>query len=170
VRVWVLTVDQDRRRVSLTLIPPGTERKLPDKKAPQPRPQQEGKRPPRGRRQGPRHGQVARPNRTPAKAPITAPAPDGNAVPGGNAVASPPAARESPPPAAQRSAPPPRRPQKNPPKAKLSKAALAGDSPLRTFGELKAFFEAKDKNVQPVPGEGNQDSSVDTKDQGTAKP
>src|SRR5262249_20677027 len=32
VTVWVLTVDQERRRVSLTMIKPGTERKPPEKK------------------------------------------------------------------------------------------------------------------------------------------
>ena len=31
VTVWVLTVDQERRRVSLTMIPPGTERKPPER-------------------------------------------------------------------------------------------------------------------------------------------
>src|SRR5262249_49480012 len=39
VTVWVLSVDQERRRVSLTMIRPGTERKPPEKKPAQPRPQ-----------------------------------------------------------------------------------------------------------------------------------
>src|SRR5205814_6068049 len=49
VTVWVLTVDHERRRVSLTMLKPGTERKQPDKGAAPPR-QQRGGRPPRGRR------------------------------------------------------------------------------------------------------------------------
>ena len=54
VTVWVLTVDAERRRVSLTMIKPGTERKPPEKKPPMPqRPQQpqdqRGARPPRVR-------------------------------------------------------------------------------------------------------------------------
>ena len=49
VTVWVLTVDQERRRVSLTMLRPGTERKQPEKGAPPPRQQRGGSRPPRGR-------------------------------------------------------------------------------------------------------------------------
>ncbi len=37
VTVWVMSVDRDRRRVSLTMIKPGTERKPAEKKAEQPR-------------------------------------------------------------------------------------------------------------------------------------
>src|SRR5205085_7732831 len=48
VTVWVLNVDQDRRRVSLTMIKPGTERKPPERKPAPPREQREGGgRPPR---------------------------------------------------------------------------------------------------------------------------
>ena len=52
VTVWVLAVDKERRRVSLTMIQPGTERKPPEKKAPPPR--REG---PPPRREG-RHRRV----------------------------------------------------------------------------------------------------------------
>src|SRR5260370_31008586 len=52
VTVWVLTVDHDRRRVSLTMLKPGTERNQPDKRAQPPR-QQPGGRPPRPRRPAP---------------------------------------------------------------------------------------------------------------------
>src|SRR5205823_7383165 len=58
VTVWVLAVDQERRRVSLSMIKPGTERKPPERKPPPPRPQRTG-RPPRGRR--PASAQVATP-------------------------------------------------------------------------------------------------------------
>src|SRR5262249_20616079 len=53
VTVWVLTVDKDRHRVSLTMIRPGTERKPGERREPRGRPQQQpGARPPRpeGRR------------------------------------------------------------------------------------------------------------------------
>lgn len=54
VSVWVLTVDMERRRVSLTMIAPGTERKPPERRPRRP----EGARPPRGRRfDGPPPGQ-----------------------------------------------------------------------------------------------------------------
>jgi hypothetical protein len=38
------------------------------------------------------------------------------------------------------------------PKPKLSKAALEGAAPLRTFGELKAFFEAQQQSQAPQGG------------------
>src|SRR5260370_31059744 len=53
VTVWVLSVEQDRRRVRLTLIKPGTERKPPERK-PQPPRQGRDNRPPRRRRPPPR--------------------------------------------------------------------------------------------------------------------
>jgi uncharacterized protein len=71
VAVWVLSVDQERRRVSLTMIAPGTERKPPERRPerpPQRRPARaEGDRPPpRGDRrppQGERAPQGERPPR-----------------------------------------------------------------------------------------------------------
>ncbi|HEV2950216.1 MAG TPA: Tex family protein, partial [Gemmataceae bacterium] len=51
VTVWVMSVDRDRRRVSLTMIKPGTERKPPERKAEQPRAPRTG--PPPRRRPGP---------------------------------------------------------------------------------------------------------------------
>src|SRR5439155_20466455 len=42
-----------------------------------------------------------------------------------------------------------RRPGRMPPKPKLSKAALEGAAPLRTFSELKAFFEAQQPEPEP---------------------
>ncbi len=65
VTVWVLAVDKDRRRVSLTMIQPGTERKPPEKK-PQP-PRREGPPPapdlpsPRAARPGSRRPAARRP-------------------------------------------------------------------------------------------------------------
>jgi len=133
VTVWVLAVDHDRRRVSLTMIQPGTERKPPEKRPQQQQQQQRGNRPPRGRRPQPAKGQdVAVPGQaqgTPREAQVQ------------------PAAATS----APRPAPRPRKPQREPPRPKLSKAALEGAAPLRTFSELKAFFEAQkqgeDRNV-----------------------
>ena len=57
VTVWVLAVDHDRRRVSLTMIQPGTERKPPEKRPQQQQQQQRGNRPPRGRWPQPAKGQ-----------------------------------------------------------------------------------------------------------------
>jgi uncharacterized protein len=139
VTVWVLAVDQERRRVSLTMLRPGTDRK-PSEKGPQaPRPQRSG-RPPRGRRPGaPRSQAVAVPHHAQAGA-----APQEVSKPAAARTETghpprPPAA--SPPPAAR-----PRKPVRAVPKPKLSKAALEGAAPLRTFGELKAYFEAQQQS------------------------
>ncbi|MCI0463420.1 MAG: RNA-binding transcriptional accessory protein [Gemmataceae bacterium] len=141
VTVWVLAVDQERRRVSLTMIKPGTERKPPERKPPQPRPQR-GSRPPRGRR--PAHAQVATPA-TQAQAAAAA------GQEGAAQTVSPAAASRGQAPAARAPAQPqrPRKPQRALPKPKLSKDALEGAAPLRTFSELKAFFEAKQKDEPP---------------------
>jgi hypothetical protein len=40
--------------------------------------------------------------------------------------------------------PPPRKPSKPKPLPKLSQDALKGKAPLHSFGELEAFFKAKD--------------------------
>jgi uncharacterized protein len=76
VTVWVLSVDQERRRVSLTMIPPGTERKPPERRPhgpPQrrgergggPRPERGERPPPRGERPPPRGEGRPQPGRRP---------------------------------------------------------------------------------------------------------
>jgi transcriptional accessory protein Tex/SPT6 len=144
VTVWVLSVEQDRRRVRLTLIKPGTERKPPERK-PQP-PRQEGeRRPPRGRRPPPRGDR-----RPPA--PTSPPHPAGAEAP---APVAAPSVRSAPPPRPQQRPPqrpplPPRKPSRPQPKPKLTQAALEGEAPLRTFRELMAFYEARDTDEQPA--------------------
>jgi uncharacterized protein len=146
VTVWVLSVEQERRRVRLTMIKPGTERKPPERK-PQP-PRQEGdSRPPRGRRPPPRRDDHR--GRPPAGAPAQPAHADAPAQ-----AAGPPPARSAAP--ARRPAPPPRpplpprKPPRPKPKAKLTQAALEGEAPLRTFSELLAFYEARDTDEKPV--------------------
>jgi uncharacterized protein len=152
VTVWVLLVDKERHRVSLTMIPPGTERKPPEKK-PEPR-ERRGER--GERREAPTGG--ARPpqaqprGRRPLPPRGRGPVPVGQTGQSGGQPAQTGAARGS----AQASAPrppqPPRKPRRQPPKPKLSQAALAGASPLGTFAELAAFWEAKKKEEpKPVP-------------------
>jgi transcriptional accessory protein Tex/SPT6 len=168
VTVWVLAVDQERRRVSLTMIKPGTERKPPERKPPERRPAQarpqQGSRPARGRRPPAKQVQAGAQDREqePAKKqgqPSQLPA---EQVPAAAASAEPAAAvasanttrREAAGGPLPRPAPPARKPQRQPPKAKLSKAALEGRAPLRTFGELKAFIDAKDRQEQANQGQG----------------
>lgn len=157
VTVWVLQVDHERRRVSLTMIRPGTQSKPPERKPREPRPQtarQHGADRPAQRRGGPPRPNAPRRQGPPAQgAPGSPPA----AVNAESAATSPPPARVQP--------PPPRKPQRTPPRPKLSKAALEGEAPLRTFSELEAFFKAKDEPVkepkrsEPPPAAGPADQT-----------
>jgi hypothetical protein len=164
VSVWVLTVDKERHRVSLTMIQPGTDRKPPERR---PR-RDDGSRPPRGRRQGgpPAGGEQGqlegvgqgtphggapgdrgqrRPprgrhfGRGPGRPSRSEPAPA--TAPAETDVSRPP----------PRAPLPPRRPRREPPKPKLTQAALEGKVPLRTFGELSALFAAKKEQETPAP-------------------
>jgi transcriptional accessory protein Tex/SPT6 len=140
VTVWVLSVEQERRRVRLTLIKPGTERKPQEKKAQPPRLEGE-RRPARGRRPAQRGDR-----RPPAP---TAPPHPAAAEP--QVPATTPAARSEPPPRPQQRPPlPARKPPRPQPKPKLTQAALEGEAPLRTFRELLAFYEARDTEDMPA--------------------
>jgi uncharacterized protein len=149
VSVWVLAVDQQRRRVSLTMIKPGTGRK-PTEKRPQQDRGQSADRPPSKRRRT-FATKAARPG-VPAKETVTA-APAAKEA--SHAPATPveqpprPAARTSPP-APQRQVSRHRKGRQTA-KPKLSQAALEGTAPLRSFGELGAFFEAQRRGQPPRP-------------------
>jgi uncharacterized protein len=156
VTVWVLSVDRDRRRVSLTMIKPGTPRKPPQKKPEQPGqpgPQRSG-RPPRGRR----HGPPKRPG--PALAavkPSVVASPQGIASAAVASTTTPATAIPAPAPVAtappRPAAPPPRKPPRRVHRPKLTQEALQGETPLRTFSELMAFFEAKREEEKPAAPE-----------------
>jgi uncharacterized protein len=170
VSVWVLNVDQQRHRVSLTMIQPGTERKPPERKPFTPRqPQQQqqpgGERPPRGGpgRQGGRPQEQragaggdrpggGRPGGPPRRGPGPRPAAPAGATAGtgvktgGDAGSTRDAGGPPPKPA-----PPPRKPRRDAPRPKLSQAALEGRAPLRTFAELGALFAAKQTPPPPPP-------------------
>lgn len=172
VTVWVLKVEQDRRRVSLTMIPPGTERRPPERRPPhgarppqqhgQPaegapprgdRPPPRGDRPPqRGRRPGPPPG-VREGGGPPPRGPHhggRGPGPRRGQAPAGEGTGGPSGQgpRPTPPPPQ-----PPRKPRRSPPPPKLTKDELQGKAPLHTFGELMAFFKAKDEPAAPEPVE-----------------
>jgi uncharacterized protein len=157
VTVWVIAVDQQDHRVSLTMIRPGTERKPPEKGAQQGPPQRrEGRRdgggPPRGRRPGgPPHQRRGGPPPQQQQQPAAA----GEAAATATATTPPPRqhgrggphggrGRGGPPPHTQ----PPRRPARALPKPKLSQDQLKGAADLRTFSELAAFLEAKKKREE----------------------
>ncbi len=129
VTVWVMNIDMDRKRISLTMIPPGTDRKPLERKT---TPIQRERREPVGDR-----GTRTPKPRFPAQI----------ATPGKPS----PAKSHSPRPAARQGAEQVQRspnrqtttPRKNKPTPKLSDEALKGATPLRTFSELKALYEAK---------------------------
>jgi uncharacterized protein len=116
-KVWVINVDKDRRRVSLTAIDPQAPARQ--------RPQRE-RRPSR-----PKSAATATTTAT-ASTPARPPA----------RSAPPPRQRQSPPkPAPKPRTPPP--PKKPKPVRPITNAMLTGKQPMRSFSDLKQFFEKK---------------------------
>jgi protein Tex len=124
VNVWVLEIDKARRRVALTMIRPGTEPKKPE------RPQRKEQRP---RKPPARQPEGAGPQAAPQ---------DGTAAP------RPPRPRRT-----RETKKPPR--EQGPrtytvaskkPVAPISKEMREGKEPLRTFGDLKQFFEDRESD------------------------
>lgn len=140
-KVWVVEVDKARRRVSLTAIPPGTQR---PPRPPRQKPPEKEKKP---------AGQ-ARPPAPPAQAGGTSP-------PAG----TPSAARPPRPPRSERGsrgrgAPPPQRPkviERPPTRPKkvrpITKAMEEGREPLRSFSDLMQLFDKRRARSKP-PEEG----------------
>jgi uncharacterized protein len=177
VTVWVLNVDKDRHRVSLTMIKPGSERKPQERRPPPPRDQQRGRPPQRrpvgavaggppgqqvqqgppgqpqdqgqGQRQDDRGQRQDDRRRGP---PRGRPGPRRGPAPAGQPAhgegqGAPPEPVKAPPPPP----PPPRKPRKETPRPKLSQEAIDGKVPLRTFGELSVLFETKKEKKAPEP-------------------
>jgi uncharacterized protein len=165
VKVWVHEVDKTRRRVSLTMIAPGTDRTQP--------PRREKRTSDTKRTRGPRRPSGAPPaNAVPADAvPATM---DGAPSATAPAVA-PPDRRPAPPrrparpsgprrqgdgpsgppqPKFRRPPPPQRKPK---PVIPLTNEMKTGKAPLRTFGDLKQFFELKPEGSgdEPAPASEN---------------
>ncbi len=144
VKVWVHEIDKTRRRVSLTMLPPGTERTAPPKR--EKRKRRDGKRKPEAARAAPTQATEGQPEAVTA----AAPAAPSDRRPG------PPRSRD------RRDSRPPRRhdraaqsPRPNmgkqrsrresKPQAPLTQEMKTGKAPLRTFGDLKQFFELQDQ-------------------------
>ncbi len=199
VTVWVLGVDGERKRVSLTMVKPGTERPRPERGGGGGR----GRGEPRGgERRGPAQGQGQGGGRPP-RPPVSAPSPQLQAPPAGSPQGGPATGqgqgagpggdrrpsdriptrgaaggggRPGGPPnrgprpggpgggqgrfdRSQRPpqpAMPPRPSKPAPPPPPLSKDALAGSVPLRSFGQLKQLWQARveDEPGQEPPAEG----------------
>lgn len=177
VSVWVMAVDMERRRVSLTMIAPGTERKHPeprrgpgqfhgqegqgfrrdqrgDQRSPGPRrhpgPRQDTGEGGQRSESGERRFDQRNQNRPPGRFGGGPGGASGRF--GGRRMPPRPPAQQQGNDAAQQ--PPPHRPapkRKDKPKPKLTEAALSGKAPLRTFGELKALFETKKPHEEEAP-------------------
>ncbi|HMP02422.1 MAG TPA: Tex-like N-terminal domain-containing protein [Gemmatales bacterium] len=149
VTVWVLNMDHERKRVSLTMIPPGTERKPPERKPPE-------RRPPRERRETPKPANSEADAKSKLFAPQVA-TPDRKAPPMQPPPPRPEPSERPPRGPAGKGGPPARMPvqrkERPKPPPKLSSEALQGATPLRTFGELKALYEAKKPKGEETPGE-----------------
>lgn len=136
VKVWVLEIDKARHRVSLTMVPPGTERPAPPQRRGGDRPQQRPRPEGAATQAQPAQGQPAQAQ--PAGRPPRPP------------HVRPDQGRRKPPP--QKG--PPRKPEYRPkPKPKplvpLTKEMREGKEPLRTFGDLKQFLELPPEEPQP---------------------
>ena len=155
VPVWVMTVDSDRKRVSLSMIQPGQERKPPEPRERQPMrdrppmpPRDQG--PPREPRPaGDRGGFQPRPGGPPQQGQGRGPG-----GPGGGRQFPPRGPRPSGPPQPMHQPPaqplPPPKPSKPKPPAKLSTDQKQGKAALNTFAQLAAFFKPPE---EPKPVE-----------------
>ncbi|MDD4267211.1 MAG: Tex-like N-terminal domain-containing protein [Thermoguttaceae bacterium] len=129
VKVWVLEVDKERRRVSLTMIPPGAHRGAahrdakPERREPSKRPEApRGERKPRER--GGRHG-------------------GGERREWRDRQRSHGQGRGGPPP--HRPKPPPR------PIKPITEDMKKGREPMRSFSDLAQFFDVRREEVEPPP-------------------
>ena len=133
VTTWVLKVDRERRRVSLSMIEPGVERTS-------------SRRPPRSGRSDQASGE-----RQPARQPQQGGSrPTGRDPQSGEARTgrAKTAQRRRPQRKSSKPATYAAKPRSSKPPVHLSDDALEGKEALHTFGELKAFFEEKKKNPE----------------------
>ena len=164
VKVWVMGIDKERQRVSLTMIPPGTERARPprrtggghqaasDGRAPQGEPGGEGASPQgerRGRQRPPRPQGQQRPPRPAGQqgGQDRPPRPQGERRPPRPQDASQNRGR----PPREYNRPPPRPRPAPRPMIPITDEMKAGKEPMRTFGDLLQFYHHK--TVGPADGQ-----------------
>lgn len=168
VKVWVLDVDKDRRRVSLTMIPPGQARRGAHRAGSSDRPAtassqgqgSQGQAPSGRPRQDQGPGGTSRPGRT-SRTPSSARSEGTSGQGGTGGHARPPfvhrpskaAGGPSGPPAPPRPKPPPK------PLTPLTEEMKSGKEPLRSFSDLLQFYELQHgKLSRPEEGQKSQDS------------
>ncbi len=149
VKVWVLEIDKTRRRVSLTMIAPGTPR------TPPPHPAESERRPPDRRRSDNRPPRPARPatsgegaaagqnsgGQTQQSGRPPRPSGQGGGGQGGGYGRRPQRGGRSDGPDKPRFTPPP--PPKPKPLVPITKKMVIGKEPMRTFGDLFQFAKIK---------------------------
>jgi uncharacterized protein len=147
VSVWVLNVDPDRRRVSLSMIAPGQERRPP---GPPPRGvrQPGGDRPPQTKRARPPfppppQGQPQQQRQFGPRPGGPAPQPRGPRVAGWRGGPKPPQSEGQPAAPQPQTPPPPRKPARPRPAPKLSDTQKVGKEPVYSFAQLAALLTAK---------------------------
>ena len=144
VKVWVLELDKQRRRVSLTMIQPGTRRPPEQRRGRRPAAEgapADGGQPPTQQRRPPRHAAAqggsgagqGQQGRSPGGPPSGGRPPRGGNRHGGN----------RPQPSYK---PPPPKPK---PVVPLTKAMKEGKAPLRTFGDLQQFIAMQEPKAEP---------------------
>jgi uncharacterized protein len=163
VRVWVIELDKTRRRVALTMIPPA-ERERQQQAAVARRERAAG----RGGQRGDAPAATGRPPATRTSPPPAQPAParPQPARPrpaGGQGRGRAPERPARPPQARTYVARGPKRPA-----APISDAMKAGREPLRTFGDLKQFFENRTDDAEPSTPPKRVDQPIE--ESGIAKP
>jgi len=119
VKVWVMEVDKERRRVSLTMIRPGSQRQRPPRREEKPQPPKSPAESDGGGRQRAQRGEGRRPR------------------PKGPPGAKRPARRKGPPKSKYR---PRARPK---PVVPITDEMKTGKEPMRTFGDLAQFYKQK---------------------------
>ncbi|MDY0167886.1 MAG: Tex-like N-terminal domain-containing protein [Thermoguttaceae bacterium] len=143
VKVWVLEVDKERRRVSLTMIPPGAPRAHRTGRQPQETDPSASRGTPPKRPGGPRDGEEGRGARRGGRE-----AGDGRGRARGGGEGR--GGRRGKPPATAR--PVPYRPKPRPkPTIPITDEMKAGKEPMRTFSDLLQFYSQKQPEAEPAP-------------------
>lgn len=154
VRVWVLEVEKQRRRVSLTMIPPGRERPGPRRyEKPQGSPRPEG---------GRDAGRPPRPPRSQDRGRV-----EGQASPTPAARSDRPRFQQRPPQGRPPRSPdrgPPRPPPRPKPVTPITDDMKAGKEPLRSFSDLMQFYGMGRQPGGTEQGRGKKDRDKRGKD------
>ena len=194
VHVWVMEVKAGDKKISLSMIPPGSERKPmgrqeqfeprqerpPQQSRPQaPRQERQEQRPPQqGQGQGPPQGDRRGPGGPPQGGRQVPPGDGGRRFPAPRQGGQPPrpafpanaGSRNIPQPTVQAAPLPPRKPAKPRAPVKLTDEKKAGKAALNTFAELSAFFtnrtepDVKPTDATPAPESNAADGAAASSD------